>query len=119
MFDFSPVQIIIVLVIALLVFGPRRLPEMGRNLGRSMREFKNSVSGDASAEPELAQSAPRAGAPTESRMSSAPTPEIAEAAGVPVVPGSGTTAAPAPTPEIAEAELVQADADDHRVGAAR
>lgn len=46
MFDFSPIQIIIVLVIALVVFGPKRLPEMGRNLGRSLREFKSSVSGE-------------------------------------------------------------------------
>ena len=38
-------EIIIVLVIALLVFGPKRLPEMGRSLGRGMREFKDSVSG--------------------------------------------------------------------------
>jgi sec-independent protein translocase protein TatA len=44
-FDVSPIQIVIVLVIALLVFGPKRLPEMGRSLGRGMREFKDSVSG--------------------------------------------------------------------------
>ena len=36
---------VIVLVIALLVFGPKRLPEMGRSLGKGMREFKDSVSG--------------------------------------------------------------------------
>ena len=45
MFDFSPIQIIIVLVIALLVFGPKRLPEMGRSLGKGMREFKDSITG--------------------------------------------------------------------------
>ena len=45
MFDISPIQIIIVLVIALLVFGPKRLPEMGRSLGKGMREFKDSISG--------------------------------------------------------------------------
>jgi sec-independent protein translocase protein TatA len=33
-------------VVVLLVFGPKRLPEMGRSLGRGMREFKDSVSGD-------------------------------------------------------------------------
>ena len=33
-------------LVVLLVFGPKRLPEMGRSLGRGMREFKNSVSGD-------------------------------------------------------------------------
>lgn len=46
MFDFSPVQILIVLVVALLVFGPKRLPEMGRNLGKGLRDFKGGISGD-------------------------------------------------------------------------
>ena len=38
-------EIAILLLIALLVFGPKRLPEMGRSLGRGMREFKDSISG--------------------------------------------------------------------------
>jgi len=38
--------LIIILVVALLIFGPKRLPEIGRSLGRGMREFKSSVSGD-------------------------------------------------------------------------
>jgi sec-independent protein translocase protein TatA len=37
--------LIILLVVALLVFGPKRLPEIGRSLGRGMREFKDSVTG--------------------------------------------------------------------------
>ena len=41
----GPTEIIILLVVALLVFGPKRLPEMGRSIGKGMREFKNSVSG--------------------------------------------------------------------------
>ena len=40
MFDISPIQIIIVLAIALLIFGPKRLPGMGRDLGRGIRDFK-------------------------------------------------------------------------------
>ena len=44
---FSPSHWIIVGVIALLVFGPKRLPEMGRQLGKGMREFKDSVTGDS------------------------------------------------------------------------
>jgi sec-independent protein translocase protein TatA len=39
-------EIAIVLVIALLVFGPKRLPELGRSLGNGIREFKGSISGD-------------------------------------------------------------------------
>ena len=43
--DFSLWQIAIVLVIALIVFGPKRLPELGRSLGTGMREFKDSITG--------------------------------------------------------------------------
>ena len=43
--DFSIWQIAIVLVIALLVFGPKRLPELGSSLGKGMREFKDSITG--------------------------------------------------------------------------
>lgn len=41
----GPTELIIVLVIALVVFGPKRLPELGRSLGHGMREFKDSLSG--------------------------------------------------------------------------
>jgi sec-independent protein translocase protein TatA len=39
-------ELIIVLVIALIVLGPKRLPEAGRSVGRGLREFKESLSGD-------------------------------------------------------------------------
>ena len=41
----GPMELIVVLVIALLVLGPKRLPEVGRSVGRGMREFKDSISG--------------------------------------------------------------------------
>ncbi len=41
----GPMELAIVLVIALIVFGPKRLPDLGRSLGGGMREFKNSVTG--------------------------------------------------------------------------
>jgi sec-independent protein translocase protein TatA len=43
--DFSLWQVAIVLVIALIVFGPKRLPELGKSLGTGMREFKDSITG--------------------------------------------------------------------------
>jgi sec-independent protein translocase protein TatA len=45
MFGVGPTELIIVLVVALLIFGPKRLPDLGRSLGRGMREFKESVTG--------------------------------------------------------------------------
>ena len=44
-FGIGAPEILILLIVALLVFGPKRLPEMGRSLGRGMREFKDSVTG--------------------------------------------------------------------------
>ena len=41
----GPMELIVVLVVALLIFGPKRLPAVGRSLGRGMREFKDSVTG--------------------------------------------------------------------------
>ena len=42
----GPLELAIVLIIALVVFGPKRLPELGRSVGRGIREFKGSLSGD-------------------------------------------------------------------------
>jgi sec-independent protein translocase protein TatA len=39
-------EILLLLLVMLLVFGPKRLPEMGRSLGRGIREFKESVTGE-------------------------------------------------------------------------
>ena len=41
----GPMEIIVILAIALIVLGPKKLPEVGRSLGKGMREFKDSVSG--------------------------------------------------------------------------
>ena len=62
MLDFSPVQILIVLVIALLVFGPKRLPEMGKSIGRGIREFKGAILDDEPARPAPPPAAPPAAA---------------------------------------------------------
>jgi sec-independent protein translocase protein TatA len=44
----NPLHILLLLVVILLVFGAKRLPEIGRSLGEGMRGFKDSLSGDAS-----------------------------------------------------------------------
>jgi len=44
--NIGPLELAIVLVIALVIFGPKRLPELGRSMGRGLREFKSSVTGD-------------------------------------------------------------------------
>jgi sec-independent protein translocase protein TatA len=44
--NIGPLELIIVLVIALIVLGPKRLPEAGRALGKGMRGFKESLSGN-------------------------------------------------------------------------
>ena len=59
-------EILILLLVVLLVFGPKRLPEMGRSLGKGMREFKDSISGkdddDEPAHRQQAQALPPAAA---------------------------------------------------------
>ena len=45
-FGVGPMEIVVVLVLALLVLGPKRLPDTARSLGRGMREFKGAITGD-------------------------------------------------------------------------
>ncbi len=51
--NIGPLEIIIVLVVVLLIFGPKRLPDLGRSLGSGMREFKESVTGRGKDQDEL------------------------------------------------------------------
>ena len=43
--NIGPLELAIVLIIALVIFGPKRLPDLGKSLGSGMREFKDSLSG--------------------------------------------------------------------------
>jgi sec-independent protein translocase protein TatA len=43
--NIGPMELVIVLVIALVILGPKRLPQAGRSLGQGMREFKDSLTG--------------------------------------------------------------------------
>ena len=75
-------EILILLLVVLLVFGPKRLPEMGRSLGRGMREFKDSVSGKDDDERDLHRDSddlrraelPPAEQPVGTQTTSAPSP---------------------------------------------
>jgi sec-independent protein translocase protein TatA len=44
--NIGPLEIAIVLVIVLVIFGPKRLPELGKSMGNGIREFKGSISGE-------------------------------------------------------------------------
>ncbi len=54
----QPMHLLLILVIALVVFGPKRLPELGRSLGESIRGFKSALNDDGSRDDETG-SAPR------------------------------------------------------------
>lgn len=43
--NIGPMELIVVLVIALLILGPKKLPEVGRSVGHGIREFKDSITG--------------------------------------------------------------------------
>jgi sec-independent protein translocase protein TatA len=42
----NPIHLLVIALIALIVFGPKRLPDLGHSLGRGMREFRESLSGE-------------------------------------------------------------------------
>ena len=61
MFRSPPVDIIVILVIVLLILGPKRLPGIGKGLGQGMREFKDGITGhskDDEDKPALSQATP-------------------------------------------------------------
>ncbi|MFM9044027.1 MAG: twin-arginine translocase TatA/TatE family subunit [bacterium] len=79
--NIGPLEIAIVLIIVLIIFGPKRLPELGRSMGRGIREFRSSVTG-------------------KNREESPGSPESRELAGT---SGSGD---PAPDDEPVQGEVV-------------
>jgi sec-independent protein translocase protein TatA len=102
----NPLHIAFLVVILLLLFGAKRLPEIGRQLGSGMREFKQSVTGQSEPErPALAQGQPaQAPAPPPAAQATAAAPSAAPAPAPAAAPESAPTAAPAaaqqpPTPE--------------------
>lgn len=90
----SPGHLIILLVVLLIVFGAKKLPELGRGLGQGLREFKGSVTGDD--EPPRATADPPAADGRDGEDA------LAELSPSDAVAARQTT--PAPTPEVAAAE---------------
>ena len=85
----SPGHLLIVAAIALLVFGPKRLPELGRSLGAGMRGFKHAIEGDDKDErPPAITESPAAVAAGRGQSGAAASAEAE--------PGAGETASPAP-----------------------
>jgi sec-independent protein translocase protein TatA len=119
----GPLEIAVVLIIVLIIFGPKRLPELGQSMGRGIREFKNSISGDKDndspeekrRELEASQATQHATTPpqpTAEPAAPAPTPPAATppatppAAAPPAAPPSGT---PAATPPPGDAQSKPAE----------
>jgi TatA/E family protein of Tat protein translocase len=101
----GPLELIIVLVIALIVVGPGRLPDVGAALGKSIREFRQAAS-DTKDAVSLEQKPQSEGGPATTTSAAAPapaaTPVEATAVGVaPAVPSAATAIAPPPPPASA------------------
>jgi sec-independent protein translocase protein TatA len=56
----GPLELVVVLIIALVIFGPKRLPELGRSMGKGIREFRGSISGKGDDDDEEESSKPAA-----------------------------------------------------------
>jgi sec-independent protein translocase protein TatA len=89
--NIGPLEIIVLLVIVLVIFGPKRLPELGKGLGKGMREFKDSVTGKDDDHKELGAS----NTVQTSGQVPAPPEQAAEVQQPPPTPA----AAPAPPPQ--------------------
>lgn len=75
----GPLEIVLIVVVLLIVFGPKRLPGLGRSLGTGLREFKDSIAGedkqretDATGRPVLSQAQPDAEPASRPASESAP-----------------------------------------------
>jgi sec-independent protein translocase protein TatA len=84
MFRNPTADLLVVLLIVLLIFGPKRLPSLGKSLGHGLREFKESITGESKDEDEAER------------------PAITQTASLPVPPPGDAVAGAAPSPAAAE-----------------
>lgn len=90
----GPIEIIIVLLILIVIFGPKRIPELGRSIGQGMRNFKQSVTGrDRDDEPRELEGE-RAPTPTAGEPGTQPAEPVPAPTGTTGDPREGATASP-------------------------
>ncbi len=87
----NPLHIAFLLIVLLLVFGAKRLPEIGRSVGSGMREFKDSISGGT---PTLTQTAQQPQAPAQPVATQAPVAAPAQPVAAPVAPQAPVESTP-------------------------
>jgi sec-independent protein translocase protein TatA len=97
MFRNPTADLLVILLIVLLIFGPKRLPTLGRQLGNGLREFKDSITGDSKDEEERAEITQTASVPEY--------PQASTSAGAPPASESAPTAPAGSPPERRSAEI--------------
>ncbi|GAC1371791.1 MAG: hypothetical protein NVSMB32_15810 [Actinomycetota bacterium] len=99
----NPTHIILILVAALIIFGPKRLPDIGKSLGKGIKEFKGALTHPEEDEPPAPIAAPvpapllAPAIPTvpAQRVDALPVPPVVATPGTPVAPGVAAPVAPA------------------------
>jgi sec-independent protein translocase protein TatA len=117
MFRNPVTDLIVVLVVALLIFGPKRLPMLGRSLGQGLKEFKDSIGGDSKDDeerPELNAAAPTAASATAEPPRSQAAPPPAPAAAQPQATPEPPAAPAPPAPSSREQESGEVASSERR-----
>lgn len=98
----QPTHLLFILVVALLVLGPKRLPEVGRALGRGLRDFRNALNTDDLSEQMLSTTSTQGSEAATAVIAEtppgqpAPQPEVSAESDEPAPPPEPATSAPAP-----------------------
>jgi len=102
----GPLEIAVVLIIVLIIFGPKRLPELGKSMGHGIREFKDSISGNSDKDsPEEKRRELQASQQTQVSQPQPPTPQAQPAPPAPQ-PQAEQPKGPEQTAETVEGEVV-------------